>query len=277
MKKKAVLWSGALGVWVACAATAFADGAAVPPFSGITEPRHAAVLSSRVPGMIDRILVEEGARVEKGQVLIELDRRIEELEVSRRQLVSESKAEVDSAADRMQTVKLDLEGTKRVFDTTKSVSREEMRKKELEFKLASAEWERLRALEEREAIELSIAQEQKEQRFIRSPMRGTVTKLLAEEGETCEARQPLIQVVDTSEFDFVGNVDHRRAAGLSVGRTAVLTVPSGVSTQKVRGRIVYVAPVVDAASGLREVRARFANEGDLLRPGVSGELSVEPE
>jgi multidrug efflux pump subunit AcrA (membrane-fusion protein) len=38
--------------------------------------------------------------------------------------------------------------------------------------------------------------------------------------------------------------------------------------------MIYVSPVVDAASGLQEVKALFENAGGVIRPGVAGVLMV---
>jgi multidrug efflux pump subunit AcrA (membrane-fusion protein) len=43
----------------------------------------------------------------------------------------------------------------------------------------------------------------------------------------------------------------------------------------VNGRVIYVAPVVDAASALVEVRVQIANAERRIRPGVKARIRVE--
>src|SRR3989442_11148475 len=61
----------------------------LPAVSGITEPFLDVALSASVPGIVTVRQFKEGAFVKEGQVILELDKRLEELEVERRKLVVE--------------------------------------------------------------------------------------------------------------------------------------------------------------------------------------------
>ena len=102
----------------------------------------------------------------------------------------------------------------------------------------------------------------------------TVTEIALEEGENCEVLQPLIRIVDTSEFKFEGNVDAATSLSLKKGQV-VYFVPSDGSKVKVKGKVSYIAPVVDAASGLYEIKAEFGNKDGLVKPGVAGTIHIE--
>ena len=54
---------------------------------GITEPFLDVTLNASVPGIISKRRFQEGDFVKAGDAIIELDQRLEELEVERRQLV----------------------------------------------------------------------------------------------------------------------------------------------------------------------------------------------
>jgi RND family efflux transporter MFP subunit len=241
-------------------------------FPGITAPFKDATLSSTVPGTVREVLVEEGNLVEEGTTLLELDKTLEELEVARRKIIWESKVEVESATDRVKTVKKDLEGTRRLFESTQSVSSEELDQKELEYKLALAELGRLKITEQREEMEYHMAVEQLERRIIKTPLAGTVTRLHLEEGENCEPGQPLVRVVDTSRCRFVCNLDAALARQLREEQEVRLEIAAGESTIEVDGHIVFISPVVDPASGLQEVKAEFDNANGAIWPGVAGRM-----
>jgi len=244
--------------------------------AGITEPVKEATLSAMAPGTIRKIHAREGDRVKEGDVILELDKQAEELEVARRKLVWESRAEVDSAAERVTTVKADLEGTRRLFQQGQSVSKDEMEKKELEYKLAVAELERLRVAEEREKLEYEMALEQLARRDLKAPMDGTITKLHHEEGESCEPDVPLVDLVDASRFHFVANVDAGTGRRLSLDQPVTFT-GEGESSGGVTGRISFVSPVLDPASGLQAMKAVFENQEGRVRPGAAGVLTVREE
>ena len=242
--------------------------------AGITKPFKAETLSSTVPGTVMKINVEEGDRIEVDQVLLELDRRMEELEVARRKLMWESRAEVDSAEARVATLKMELEGTRKVFETTRSVSREELEQKELEHKLAEADLLRFEIAEEREKIEYEMALEQLRRRSLAAPVAGIINKIHVEEGENCEPRQPLIHLVDTSKCYFIANVEASITPHLTVGQEVSLRVGAGPWEVTRTGTISFVAPVVDAASDLQEIKVVFENADQAVRPGVAGVMTI---
>lgn len=256
----------------ACLAASCAGGAV---FSGITEPIRDATLSSSVPGTIAAIQVEEGNLVAEDQVIVELDKELEQLEVARRRMIWESKVEVVSAEQRAATVLRDLEGTRQLFETTQSVSQDELEQKELEYKLAVAEWERLELVEERERIEYNMAEEQLRRREIRSPMEGAVAEIFIEEGEGCEPRQPIVRIVQTRRARFVANIDAGLARRLELGKAVRLEIEGGVDPILRQGAISFVSPVVDPASGLQEVKVVFDNEDGEVRPGVAGVMILD--
>lgn len=239
-------------------------------FPGITEAIRDVKLSLSVQGRISRIFFEEGARIKKGQRILELDKRLEELEVERRKLIWESKAELESAEARVLTLKSQFESTRELFESTGSVSREELEEKELEYKLAVAEQKRLETEEERQRIEYEMALETLRKRRLASPIGGVIIKLFLDVGESIEPEQPLVHMVDTSRCLFVSNVEEKVGRTLKNGQYLDLKIQAGSRSVTRKGAIVFVSPVVDPASGLLEVKAEFGNKNGAVRPGVAG-------
>lgn len=242
--------------------------------SGLTEPIKDVILSSEVGGEIAAIHYKEGDAVGKGSIILELKKKFEELEVERRKLVWESKAEVTSAAEKVATLKTILETTRSLFERTGSVSKEELDQRELEYKLAVAEEEQLRIAEERERIEYNMAIETLEKLMLRSPFRGVITELLMDVGENCEPRQPLVHAVDYSKCILVCYIEAPLGENLKDGQTVDLEVPVGSRTIKKKGKIIFVSPVVDPASGLLTVKAEFDNPDGAVRPGVTATMVI---
>ena len=234
-----------------CAAflvTACAQSADVAPSTGITEPFLDVTLSTSVPGIVSTRKFQEGDFVREGDVLIELDNKLEELEVERRKLVRDQKWN-------------DFDATQKLFKTTKGVSKEEMEKKESEYKVAAAEHD--------------MAVEQLRRRKVISPLSGTITEIMLEVGEACQPYQPLVRVVDTRRCYFVTNIEAKLAAGLKLDQTARMEVDTGAGTAVIRGKIVFISPVVDPASGLQKVKVLFNNDEGKVRPGVSARMFPE--
>jgi RND family efflux transporter MFP subunit len=257
-----------VSVLIAWAVAGAAAGAAEIP--GITAPVKDATVSSKVAGRIERIPVKEGDTVKKGDILVELEHGLERLEAERRKLLWESRAELDAASNRVSKTRIDLDRTRRLRETTQSVSAEELEKLALDYTMSVAELDRLRTAELREEVEYRMAMEQIGQFLIAAPFDGAVTKLFLEEGENCEESQPLARVVNAAESRFTANVDAAAVKGLKVGDTVAIRL-DGEKPAECSGRVVYISPVVDAASGLLEIKAEFATPAG-MRPGLSATL-----
>jgi RND family efflux transporter MFP subunit len=214
--------------------------------SGITEPFHDVILSASVPGIISAELFKEGDFVEKGDVILELDNKLEQLEVARRKAVK----------DRTEA---DLQSTRVLVSTTKAVSKDELAKKEMDFNVAAAEH--------------GIAGEELARRHIAAPFSGTIAEISLRTGAACAPYQPLIRLVDTTHFYFVGHVEGRAAAGLQTNQPVKIFVEG--SAVPVEGKFCFISPIVDPASGLAKVKAIFDNAGGKIRPGLAARLSPQ--
>jgi len=243
--------------------------------SGITEPVHDSLLSATAAGNVKKIQFKEGDKVEEGAVILELDKTLEELEVARRRSVFESRVELDAAEQRANVLRTDYESTKRLFERSQAVSRDDFNKKELEFNLAVAERDRLAATKDRERIEYAIAREQLARRAVTAPFAGVITDVRVELGEACEPRQPVVRVVDLSRGYFVANAAPALTAGLVKGSAVKLRIEVADGEREVSGIIEYIAPVVDAASGLRRVKVIFDNPSGQIAPGAVGQMVLE--
>ena len=216
--------------------------------AGITEPVFDVMLSFPVPGIITAQKFKEGEFVKAGDIILELDSRLEELEVERYRLIMENK-------------KTDWESTKTVFDKTSSVSRDELLKKEADYRVAAAEHQ--------------IAVEQLSRRRLSSPADGVIAEIKLHAGEACAAYQPVARVVDTRRCYFVSNLEARDAARFKLNQPVDLEFEDGLGSVKVKGKITFVSPVVDAASGLQKIKAVLDNESGKIRPGLAGKMSPE--
>ncbi|MCK4536287.1 MAG: efflux RND transporter periplasmic adaptor subunit [Desulfuromonadales bacterium] len=242
--------------------------------SGITEPVHDVILSLPTMGTVSRVFYNEGDHVKKGAVIINLDRQLESLEVERRKLIWQSKAELNSAIARVATMGSQLNSSRELYKSTGSISLEELEQQQLEYELAVAEKERLENNEERERIEYKIAVEQLNKRSLRAPFSGVITELLVDIGETSELDVPLVHLVDTSRGLFVCTVEEQVGRTLKRGPSVDLEILAGAAPVKIKGQITYVDPVVDPASGLQRVKVIFQNKDGKIRPGVAGTMFV---
>lgn len=212
---------------------------------GITKPYHDVTLGLADPGIIQRQFFVEGDAAKKGQVILELDTKLEELEVTRRKAVMEQDKTV-------------LDSTQELFQTTKSVSKEDLSKAKAEYDVAKAEY--------------NIAVQQLADRRLVAPFDGHITKILLHPGAACAPYQPLVRLVDASRCYFVGHIDGVAVSSLRLHQPVTIKVVGG---QTVSGKICFISPVVDAASGLARVKVLFDNPDGKIRPGLAATMVVE--
>ena len=82
----------------------------------------------------------------------------------------------------------------------------------------------------------------------------------------------MVDLVDLSRVTFVVNLDESVADTFALGQQVSLNIKSGQTMEAVVGQISYIAPVIDQASGLVELKVEFDNYDDRIRPGASGFL-----
>ncbi len=242
---------------------------------GITEPYKDTTLSPSVNGIITTIRKREGEFVKQGEVIVELDKDYEILEVERRKLIAESRIEVEAARYRLDILKLDLDSTQSLYNNTHSVSLEDLLQKKLEYRMAEAELESLLKAEEREELELQIARTQLEKRLIRAPFDGIVVSLFLEEGESCSSQQPLVRVVDVRKCRLIVHVEAATSRSMKTGANVQIRIEDAKSPITLWGVVEFASPVVDPSSGLREIKVVFDNYGGKIFPGATGTLVMQ--
>ena len=122
------------------------------------------------------------------------------------------------------------------------------------------------------AAEHQMAVEQLRKRKIMSPCAGYVVEIARDVGEACEAYQPLVRVVDPRRCYFVSNVEAKTASRLALDQRVQLIIEAADSAVEVTGKVVFLSPVVDPASGLRKVKVLFDNAERKVSPGVAGRI-----
>lgn len=215
---------------------------------GITEPFLDATLSAPVAGIVGKQAFKEGDFVEAGQVIVELDKKIEELEVTRRQVQVEYAADVLKRSEELAT-------------RTKSVAKEELEKQRAEARIAQAE--------------LDLAREQLRRRQIVAPFAGIVADLFnLDPGEGCQAQAPIVRLVDTRRCWLVANLEARRAHVLRVGQKLKLGLETELGVKDVDAEIRFVSPLADPASGLVKVKAVFDNTEAKIPAGIAATVRL---
>lgn len=250
----------------------FADGA-------IRTPRSLQV-KTKVGGELTSVLVRDGDKVRKGQVLARIDRReyeiaLEESRYRHLQALSQMAAEADTFSDNHAAL---ADFTRRRDELEKVFKRGSLSREEYQNRLLELEMESLDKGAFREAVfqqrtglaEARMAEERArlnlEYTEIRAPFAGIVQGLNVVDGEIVSVGAAVCTIYNNDELEAVVNVLEADLGNLKAGRPVLLTVPA--TGQTLEATIDVISPTLDQATRTCEVIIRFANTDGNYRPGM---------
>ena len=229
------------------------------PLSGSLSPVAQSTVRSKVPGEVRRVLVREGERVAKGQLLAEietadlqarLDAQVAALEESRAKLSIASK-------NRDNAMKLHTQGfiSQNAFDTTQSA-----------FEAAAA------AVKSADA-QVRIARNALNDAVVRAPIDGIVAKKMANPGERVAVDGALFAIVDLARMEVEAPVPAAEIPGIRVGQHAALRV-DGFGSREFAGRLERINPTTEQSSRAIMVYLSVSNTDGALRGGMFAKGSL---
>jgi RND family efflux transporter MFP subunit len=245
-------------------------------FTGVTEPVHDVLLGVNVAGKVHAIHFKEGDWIEEGQVILELEREREKLEMELRESIWNDKAALESAHTRTTRLKELFDSSKRLFEKTRSISEEELTRLELEYLESYYRSLELENQESQEKIRFELAREEFKQLGVIASISGIVTEISVDEGEQCKPGEPVVHLSNPKLCLLVANIEERFARTIQVGQEVGLQIQAGVAFVDKPGTVSFVSPVVDPASGLVKVKVEFDNHDLAIKPGVSGKMLFTP-
>ena len=226
----------------------------------------------KIDGFVEKIFVDEGSQVNKGQLLFLI--RNPQYEQS----VLAAQATVNSARAQVATAQMQVTKTKPLVDK-KIISAYELQAAELALKSAKA------ALAETQA-QLSNAQVNQGYTKIFSPVSGVVGTLPFKAGSyiSSATSQPLTTVSNVSKIFAYFSINEKQQLEFfkhSTGATIqdkiknsplVKLILSDGSQYDHKGKIESISGLVDPSTGSFSMRATFPNPNGLLRSGYSATI-----
>lgn len=254
--------------------TLWLTGALAADYVGIVYPRHDLTLSVPVAGIVSRVLVEPGRRVDARQPLLVLDDRAQVTEEQRRKVMLEDQSEVQATEERLRIVQPLFEDVRKLQGSRGAVSRDEAARVELDVVATRGRALQLQAQKKRERVELQAAELERQLRQLSAPVAGVITKVDVEIGEWAKPGDAVVQLVDASVCFLRVNVPAALARRLKTGTAMTMHFEPALELPEVKGELVFVSPAVDPASGLVELRVRFNNADSRVPAGVKGYVQL---
>ncbi|GJL93542.1 efflux RND transporter periplasmic adaptor subunit [Hyphococcus sp.] len=146
--------------------------------------------------------------------------------------------------------------------------------------LIAAATERLTALgmSVDQIAELRRTQKTMRRVAVAAPQSGVVTMLNARDGMYLKPSDMALRLADLSNVWLIADVFDTEAAWVSAGDHAVMTLPA-FPGETWEGEVDYVYPTAEMMTRTVQVRLRFPNPGDRLRPNMFAnvEIGAEPK
>jgi membrane fusion protein (multidrug efflux system) len=206
------------------------------------------IVSADLPGTVERIAFESGRAVRAGDVLVELDTRQEQ-------------AQLTAVEAQRELANLNFDRMKGLLDE-RVISRAEYDRAIAEQKQTGGQAGEIRA---------AIAR-----KTIRAPFSGILGIRQVNLGQYLAPGDPVVQLQSLDPIYVNFGVPQQESAALRIGRPVKITVEAaGVELQ---GQVTAVDAVVDEATRNVQVQATLANPRGVLRPGmfVQAELTLGP-
>lgn len=220
----AVAKKGAISSWIITTASLEAD--------------RQVIVVSETTGIVDRILVEEGAPVGEGQTLAVLSDRQKQVELQR-------------ATIRLQNANVELKRKQTSFDQ-KIISLADYDKAKFEQEVADSE---------KKTAEVEISR-----LVIRSPFSGVVTERFVEKGQHIAVGAQLFTLVDREPLEAKIYLPEREIFGLKPDQEVLLAL-NAQKEVAFKGKIRQINPSVDPKSGTVKVTVEISKAPDEVRPG----------
>ena len=240
--------------------------------------------SSKVPGRIDDMKVEEGQKVEKGQLLYtlstpELDAKLQQAEavksaasaLDQAALAGARAQQIEAAMSMWQKAQAGLELARKTLDRVKNLYEQGVIPTQ-KFDEATANYQAMEATaqaakaqydlamdgarkEDKEAAAARVRQAQgavsEVESYIRdamvySPVTGEVSTIIAEQGELVGSGYPVVAILDMSDMWVTFNVKETMLPGISMGMHLTGYVPA--LDADVELEVTYIAPQADFAT-----------------------------
>jgi len=246
--------------------------------TGTVYPKQEAFLSPKIGGKIEKIFVDEGYRVDKGQPLVRLEQT--KLIMAK----NEAEANLNTVKSELKKAELSLENLSRTmkrneelykqgiideqkFDNTKTDSLDA----EAQFQLSSSRLEQVKAQLDQAAQDLKDS-------IMYAPFSGFIVDKMMNEGEMVYAASPskVLHITDISRVKIECGIAEADKKYIYNGKEAVIEVDA-IPGEKFQGELTTVNPLIDQNSRTFMIKIEIPNPNNKLESGMFARIRIMKE
>jgi RND family efflux transporter MFP subunit len=246
--------------------------------SGYVNARREATVSSKVTGKVIEVLIEEGMKVQEGQVLARLD------DTNVKASLRLAEAQLDSAGKALEETRVRIKEAEQELTRMGNLVKDKIAT-QADFDHAEAAALSLKAKLQQQQSDVIVAQrqvaaweQQMDDTIIRAPFTGIVTSKNAQPGEMISpisagggfTRTGICTIVDMASLEIEIDVNESYINRVQAGQPVEATLDA-YSDWKIPCKVVAIIPTADRQKSTVKVRVGF----DKLDPRILPEMSVK--
>ena len=251
----------------------------VGTFSGSLFPRSYFVVAPKISGRLEKLLVNIGDPVKRGQLIAVLD------DDEYAQQVEQARAELEVAKAHLIENHSSLDLSKREFERAQALrqkkvaSESELDAAQAQYKVQDAKHKVALAQVAQEEAALKAAQVRLSYAKIRVSWEdGNELRIVGErfvdEGAMLKANDPIVSVLDIHSLTGVIHVIERDYTEVRVGQEAIVTTDA-FPDRTFTGKVIRMAPLLKETSRQARVEMEIPNRGQILKPGMFIRAQIE--
>jgi RND family efflux transporter MFP subunit len=213
--------------------------------TAVLEAKSESKVTNKVDGMIDKIHVEEGMSVTKGQVLAEIDSENYLLELERTTI------DVDSAVAE--------------YNRSRPIDGKQL--------IPAKDLEKLEFLVKTRKNQQKIAKIKVRDAKVRAPISGVIASRMAKEGNmTANAGSEMFTIVALDTLQGVVYLPEAEMNNVHINQQAFLNFPA--NEKSIPATVALISPIIDTESGTFKVTLKVNNDDHAFKPGMFAKVSL---
>ncbi len=259
-------------------------GGSVLDASGYVVARRRATVSSKVTGRVAELMIEEGSRVEQGQVLARID------DSNLRAQLDLSRSQLDAARAQLTEVQVQLVEADRNLRRTKELAgRQLLSQSALDNAQSNADTLRARLESTRRNVSVSerglaVQQQQLDDTIVRAPFAGVITVKNAQPGEMISplaaggdgTRTGIGTLVDMESLEIEVDVNENFINRVHAGQPAESAL-NAYPDWKIPSEVIAVIPTADRSKATVKVRIGLKVKDPRVLPDMGARVSFMAE
>ncbi len=214
---------------------------------------------SKIPDRINRFYVENGAYVNAGDPIaqIENNKLLEAL--------NRTSAGLNSALAQMVNVQAEFKRAATLFEA-KAMSQSQYDQVKTQRDVTEEAVKQARAA-------YFTTKTQLEDALIKAPIGGTVADRILETGDMAPVQMPLVSIYQMDTVKAIVRLSEQEVGQIRLGMTANIQVTAYPDTT-FAGQVAKISPIVNPQTRTVEAEIQIQNPGHLLKPGMFAEVKI---